>query len=140
MIQRLAVQYGIRCSRIAVQVSELAKHSDLTALVKQLLSLSPSPDAVWAQNDWLALLLKQKLEQMGFRIPRDFSLIGYDDRGEKEGLSTITHSRREIGAAAVDIVSRLFENGAHGKAMHLQVPSFYLSRESVKTVNLPRSG
>lgn len=37
------------------------------------------PTAIFASNDIMALGALQKLQEMGFLIPKDFSILGYDD-------------------------------------------------------------
>lgn len=134
VIGEMAQKFGFRTTEIEIDAADISRATHVTTYAEQILNLSPRPSVIWAQNDEFALQLKQAFISNGARIPDDFSLIGYDDIAQEEGLSSINHSRQKIGACAVDIVSNLFDNGSPGEAMHVTVPSFFVARRSIKTL------
>ena len=48
-------------------------------MAKQLMSLPDPPTAIFAANDMMAIGAMKGVQTMGYRIPQDISIIGYDD-------------------------------------------------------------
>lgn len=46
---------------------------------RQLMALENPPTAIFCQNDRMAIGCYEALKEMGYRIPEDISVIGYDD-------------------------------------------------------------
>ncbi len=73
--------------------------------------------AVVAVNDEVASAFVEEAGRRGYRIPEDFSIIGFDDRLESKGigLTTIHLPIEEIGEAAVSLLfqrhTEPFESG-----------------------------
>lgn len=73
--------------------------------------------AVVAINDEVALAFIDEAGKRGFRVPEDFSIVGFDDRLESKavGLTTIHLPIEEIGEAAVSLMMQRhnepFESG-----------------------------
>lgn len=73
--------------------------------------------AVVALNDQVASAFIQEAIRRGFRVPEDFSVVGFDDRLESKsiGLTTIHLPIEEIGEAAVALMlqrnNEPFESG-----------------------------
>jgi DNA-binding LacI/PurR family transcriptional regulator len=89
-------------------------------------------------NDVVAFgVLKAALE-MGVQIPRDFSLIGFDDVEFASivhpPLTTIRQSKYEIGSAAVEILLRLAA-GKDSTAEHRVLGVELVERASVRNLN-----
>lgn len=69
--------------------------------------------AAMCYNDAAALALQGVLAKQGVRVPRDFSVVGFDDLLAEYGmpaLTTVSHMLPQIGAAAVDMALDLIEN------------------------------
>ncbi len=75
---------------------------------KQLLSLSPRPDALFAASDPIAIGAMQALQEVGLRLPTDFGVIGVGMHRYGEylriPLSTVDQHRTEIGRLAASIL------------------------------------
>ncbi|WP_263419000.1 LacI family DNA-binding transcriptional regulator [Terriglobus albidus] len=73
--------------------------------VEHLLTLSRPPTAIMCSNDMTAIGAMHALSRAGLSIPRDISLIGFDDIRISEymlpPLTTIRMSGRDIAASAV---------------------------------------
>jgi LacI family transcriptional regulator len=71
-----------------------------------LLARRPRPTAVVASNDLMAVGALQSAHASRIHVPRDLSLIGFDDLPIDSmmhpPLSTIRHPRREVAARAFD--------------------------------------
>lgn len=50
---------------------------DLT--VKMMTRLTPPPTAIFPYNDWHATAVIRALTDLGYRVPQDVSVVGYDD-------------------------------------------------------------
>jgi DNA-binding LacI/PurR family transcriptional regulator len=81
--------------------------------ITDLLQLEPRPTAIFATNDIVAIGAWRKLVESGFSIPRDISIMGFDDiaisRFLVPPLTTIAQPYREIGAKAVELLVNLVQ-------------------------------
>ena len=59
-------------------ISNLAFESGLTA-AERLLDLMPRPTAIFASNDEMAAGVMHAARQRGLDIPKDLSIVGFDD-------------------------------------------------------------
>lgn len=77
---------------------------------QRMLSLPARPTAIFAANDVTALGVLEAAEELGLRVPRDLSLVGYDDISyaslPRIQLTTIAQPAVEMGQIAA---SWLFE-------------------------------
>jgi DNA-binding LacI/PurR family transcriptional regulator len=83
--------------------------------MEQLLSRRARPTAVLASNDLMAVGALEAAERARISVPHELSLIGFDDLPIasmiRPQLSTIRHPRREVAAAAFELLwNVLFEN------------------------------
>jgi DNA-binding LacI/PurR family transcriptional regulator len=71
-------------------------------------SVRPAPTAIFPYNDWAAAATIRALVDLGYRVPEDVSVVGYDDlevaRYLMPALTTMTQQAYEIGKAGVDIL------------------------------------
>jgi LacI family transcriptional regulator len=77
-------------------------------LLGRLLEVEPKLDAVFsAAGDWVAMGVLDEARKRGLQVPRDLSLVGYDDvlqaRLINPPLTTIRQSFGEIASVAFDI-------------------------------------
>lgn len=83
------------------------------AAITQLLSLSSPPTAVFCHNDIMAIGATQKAKQMGFRVPQDISIMGFDDIEFSQycdpPLTTISQPRYEIGRQSMLMLLELLK-------------------------------
>lgn len=72
------------------------------------------PTAVFAVNDIVALGIMQSIEEFGLNVPKDISVVGFDDisfssmHGIK--LTTISQPKFEMGRKCTDILIKLLKN------------------------------
>ena len=78
---------------------------------RHLLSLTDRPTAIFASNDQTAMGVLQVAEEMGLRIPEDFSLIGFDNIPESRylGLTTVDQFVLEMGYVATQMLIKIIE-------------------------------
>ena len=76
--------------------------------MQNLLKLQDRPTAVFAAGDKLALGAIAAIRDAGMDVPKDFSVIGFDDielaRYVTPGLTTIRQNSKELGSAAADLL------------------------------------
>jgi LacI family transcriptional regulator, galactose operon repressor len=86
-------------------------YRDFAALLEKKKRL---PEALFCCNDIVCLGVAKALKEAGCRIPRDVSLIGFDNLPASlhsdPPLTTIRVSKKEIGSAAVHLLKERIEN------------------------------
>jgi LacI family transcriptional regulator len=84
-----------------------------SAAIRDLLRLDPRPTAVVAGDDLAAIGLLDALEARGIQVPRDISIVGFDDipfaRVHRIGLTTIRQPSVTIGELAADLLIEQLE-------------------------------
>ena len=86
--------------------------SGLTA-IEHFLQLATPPDAIFCHNDKMALGVLHRAKQLGIVVPKQLSVIGFDDIEESQyadpPLSTISQPRKAQGEAAVSVLVAMIE-------------------------------
>lgn len=100
---------------------------------ERLMAASSRPTAIFAHNDETALGIVHALSKLGVRVPRDVSVIGYDDLSfsvaMSPALTTIRLPRREWGRAACRALLDIIEGHPTPATMPIIVPQLIV-RES----------
>ena len=89
-----------------------------SSAMAQLLSANSLPTAVFCMNDEMAFGALRTLRLAGLSVPRDISLIGFDDHKlvACADLTTVSQPARQIGeVAATLLIERLTEPEGAGK-------------------------
>jgi LacI family transcriptional regulator len=90
----------------------------------ELLALPERPTAVFAANDLSALGVLQAAAEQGLRVPRDLSVIGYDDVPESASatppLTTIAQPLKQMGAEALRMLTKLLAGDDAARHLHLR--------------------
>lgn len=112
----------------------------MTAMT-ELLSLKDRPTAVLAANDLTAIGGMRAAMKMGFSIPEDLSIIGFDDIELSDivhpPLTTLRLSRHELATVFFAALERLKSN-PHSKGEQYSVKTSLVVRES--TGPAPKQG
>jgi LacI family transcriptional regulator len=98
-----------RCAGATVKSGHLnTQGSDGLEIARQLLSAKPRPTAVFAVSDHEAAFVYQAAGELGLRIPRDLSVIGFADLDFAETmnppLTTMRQMPHEIGRLAAKLI------------------------------------
>ncbi len=131
---------GLAALKIAVN-RKLVGTGDYTdaggyAAMTRLLDAGESFTAVFAANDQTAFGVMLALHRRGLQVPRDISVIGFDDLPSASftipPLTTVHRSINEIGASAAEAMVDLIE----GRAPAAKVPPATLAiRESTRPLH-----
>ncbi len=80
---------------------------------KELLSTYPRPTAVFCDDDILAAAVYKAAAILGINIPRDLSVIGFNDveiaRILEPELTTIAIPAKDVGSAAMDLMINILD-------------------------------
>lgn len=110
--------------------------------VSQLLTLSERPTAIFCFNDMTAIGIMNTLQQRGFSIPQDFSVVGFDDLDIAAychpRLTTIQQPVYQLGYRATKM---LFQRIQGNNDLQLEViePELIV-RDSTAPVGVPVGG
>jgi LacI family transcriptional regulator len=104
---------------------------------EQIAAMSPRPTAVLAGNDQIAFGLGRALRRLNLEVPRDISLIGFDDSREAllldPPLTTIHIPNETIGRNCVDLLLKRIEK-PHGRPAVLVTPVEFIFRDTVRSL------
>ena len=99
---------------------------------RKILALPEVPTAIFCQNDRMAIGCYEALEEAGYEIPRDMSVVGYDDeeiaRHLHPRLTTSVLPHRAMGQW---IVEQLAESGADERYPLTKLECPLVERDSV---------
>ena len=88
---------------------------------RRLMALAQPPDGIFGVNDYVSIAAMQVIRDLGFQIPNDIAVIGFDNSPFSAyfnpSLSTVNRSGKLIGEEAarmflhkIDAVDTAFEN------------------------------
>ena len=137
--RRALGEAGIAFDPALVRVGHYEKDSAREPTMA-LLSLPDRPTAIFAANDLSAIAAIQVATEMGLTVPRNLSVIGFDDIPDASrmipALSTIRQPMHRIGATAVELLIALMA-GETPEKTHLRLATRLIPRAT--TVPPPRS-
>lgn len=106
-------------------------YNDMLELLESIDSL---PDCFFAANDTIALGAIKALKEKGFKVPRDVSIIGFDDipysAVSSPALTTVHVQRKQIGKLAVEQLLKIKKDKKH-KAIKTLITGNLIIRDSV---------
>lgn len=99
---------------------------------EQLLHQGPQLTAIFALNDKMALGAIKKLNELGFRVPQDIAVVGFDDIPQASfsipSLTTVHQPLYEIGKLSCERLVELIHRKV--KQVEEEVPVYLVVRES----------
>ncbi|MBS5661559.1 MAG: GntR family transcriptional regulator [Clostridiales bacterium] len=108
-------------------------------IANHFLQLSEIPTAIICSNDVIAVHLSDCFRSMGYRIPEDFSITGFDNIYLSSScpvpITTVEQPFQELGAKAVEILVRIISySGYSGENQSLNTK--LIERESVYDLSI----
>jgi len=111
-------------------------------LLRSALSAPDRPTALFCANDKVALLVRQEAQALGLAVPRDLSLIGFDDsplvRLPDVSLSSFSYPSRFMGRRAVELIVEASGADTPVEALTLVIEPTLVDRGSVITIDPSR--
>lgn len=100
-------------------------------VAKELLNLSDPPTAIFAATDFQALGVLKAARQLGFKVPEQLAVIGFDDLdlAEYADLTTISQHLDESGRLAVEILLTQIESPSR-PPRHVKLPLTLVERQT----------
>lgn len=98
---------------------------------------SDMPTAFFCNCDMSACILIRKLNQLGYSVPEDISVVGFDnfvtERFGEVGLTTYEIKIKEMARRAVHILTHKLNNSNYSTGMFM-LPGTFIERNSVKRI------
>lgn len=103
---------GIKVDETLIHIVE-EKQGKVKETVKNLLSSNTRPDAIFSTNNMMTLEIIEGIKDMGLKIPKDISLVGYDETvwsmHLNPPLTTVNQPSYEMGELAAKRLIELIE-------------------------------
>lgn len=110
---------------------------------KQLLAMECRPTAVFAFNDLMAIGVLSAAHECGLNVPRDLSVIGYDDielsSYSSPPLTTVNQNRGKVAKSVFDILFEMMSEPSAGKRRIKIIPKLVV-RETTAVCPEIRTG
>lgn len=104
---------------------------------EKMLNLSDRPTAVFCQSDNMAIGAMRAIEDAGFKVPDDFSVIGFDDievsSYVKPALTTIKQNKKKMGQSATQLLVSMIEKSKNNISPII-LPVELIERDSCKYI------
>jgi LacI family transcriptional regulator len=101
----------------------------------ELIRVVPAPTAVFAANNILAEALLIAIEEEGLRVPRDISLVAFDDvqwmSMVEPGVTAVRQPIADLARSAAELVFRRLREGGDGRPTTITFRTELVSRASV---------
>lgn len=105
--------------------------------VKNLMEKNPDITAIWTMSDAMAIGAMRQLKDMGYNIPEQISVIGFDGLPiagyYSPRLTTIKQQDVELAQIGLDLLLKSIESKE--PASHILVPFRFMEGESVRCIN-----
>ncbi|MBV9229679.1 MAG: LacI family DNA-binding transcriptional regulator [Chloroflexi bacterium] len=104
---------------------------------KELLALPEPPTAIFASNDMSAFGVMEAVRDYGLQIPRDISIIGFDDIPQAEHvhppLTTVRQPLEEMGRRAARLLLQYIAQPA-AEVERIELPTELIVRQSCQSL------
>ena len=127
-IELLNENYIINC--------EMTSKSGYDAMINFISNKEKMPTAFFVANDAIATGVVRALQEKGFRVPREVSIIGFNDTIMSQyitpPLTSIRVNLENLGEVAVQLMVERINNRTYPKKVI--IPSEFIVRESVRKI------
>lgn len=104
-------------------------------ILDSILDKKDRPTGIVCYNDELAVKLLDVIRNKGLQIPKDLSIVGFDDSFLAEvsevKLTTITHPKSEMGKLAARMIIEMIEKRRSPKTKEVKLESYVFEPELV---------
>ena len=131
--RKALTEYSLPVEESLVKVGDFSEAGGYQGM-KELLSLTPYPTAVFAANDLMALGAMIAIREAKLRIPEDIALIGIDDipaaRLVTPPLTTSSQMQGNVGCRAAEMLFERIKGTAPALSRIEELPFKFIIRES----------
>jgi LacI family transcriptional regulator len=110
------------------------------ALAKTVMQLDNRPSALMCGDDMMAFGTIQALKEMGYRVPEDVSVIGFDDislaRFSSPPLTTVRQDSELKGRLTAETLLALIDSKGNYPLTQIMLPTSLIVRESTAPVSI----
>jgi LacI family transcriptional regulator len=125
--------YGAKVDRELIVEGRYQRHVAYE-VAKKLVAMEAPPTAYFAQDDYMAMGIREALFEEGLRIPEDIALMGFDDTEIASfagiDLTTISQKKYEMGAMGAKILIEKIEKTSSGVVSQLILEAALIIRKS----------
>jgi DNA-binding LacI/PurR family transcriptional regulator len=101
-----------------------------------LLKRQKPPTAIFCANDLIAAGVIEALSSASFKVPRDFSIVGYDDsmlsRIGLLSLTTVSQPLSQMGSDAVKLLMERIKGGREHQITHVMEPELVVRKSTAR--------
>jgi LacI family transcriptional regulator len=125
--------YGMEMDRDLIVEGRYQRHVAYR-VAKKLIAGKAPPTAYFAQDDYMAMGIREALFEEGIRIPEDVALMGFDDTEVASfagiDLTTISQKKYKMGAMGAKILIEMIEKQSLGVVSQLILDPGLIIRKS----------
>lgn len=131
--KKLLKEYGLKLDMNQLMECNFSKDLAYHA-TKKFLSMKSPPTAIFSENDYMALGVREAIMDAGLRIPENMALVGFDDiaftalKGVE--ITTVSQKKYEMGALAVKILIEKIKSDSPLKANQIILEPELIIRSS----------
>jgi LacI family transcriptional regulator, repressor for deo operon, udp, cdd, tsx, nupC, and nupG len=131
-------QHGLSVDPSLVQEGEFSFESGFNLMMK-FLALEDFPTAIFAGNDEMAMGAVKAVKSKGFKVPEDFSVVGFDDIKFasifEPALTTVAQPTFDMGQKAMQLLLKII-NGEELEKNQFILPDKLIVRDSCKELTI----
>ena len=135
-VNHYAKNYGIHLVYETIFAESFGYTSGYNAASELLKSTKDKPEVIVVSSDDLALGVMKRIIELGYRIPEDIQIIGYDDiafaKHFTPPLTTIAQNRALLGETAAKLMISLIEHPERTFDEITKLPVELIRRQSTK--------
>lgn len=125
-------KYNITVNPDIIMQGQLTSNSGYN-LVKKILESSELPTSILACNDIVALGAIQAIEEYGLNVPKDISVVGFDDISfaslNKIQLTTVFQNKYKIGELSIKLlIDRIMNKDFEENNYHILEPKLIIRK------------
>ncbi len=136
-------EYHLEISKsniLAVPPTMLSSQGPLKEKLRKLMDHGqPFPTAFFCECDYIAISTMKALAELGFSIPEDVSVVGFDNINESliltPELTTVHVEKQQMAHWAVDLLTSLHTSS--GVSAKIKIDTRFVDRSSCKRLNSP---
>ncbi len=132
------LEAGLALPPAMIQVGHSTLESGYTA-AQQLIEQTIRPTAIFATTDWMALGAIQAVQNAGFQVPQDISIIGLDDimisAHIRPPLTTIAIPKAQLAFEATELLFSLMKGTPEPPLSRLIKPSLIIRQSTAAPGN-----